>query len=160
MGKASGDGMSGIFRGAVQLPGETGNGLNASLEVDDEIIRLIAGGDELGSWERAKCDVVPSGKGSFQMNLAGELVSFAPESPSGFAEAMTIPLTPEPQAEAEAEQQRPKYDYDAAVDEVMARVKPLTETADDDFLTKPILVGIVGVSMLLMASVATVSVML
>lgn len=150
--------MSRVFRGAVLLPGETGNGLNASLEMDDEFIRLIAGEDELGSWDRDRCDVVPSGRGSFQMDLAGELVSFVPESPSAFAEAMTIPLTPEPQIEAE--EQRPKYDYDAAIDEVIASVKPLTEASDNDLLTKPILVGIVGLSTMVIASLATVFVML
>lgn len=158
MGMTSGGGMSRVFRGAVLLPGETGNGLNASLEMDDEFIRLIAGEDELGSWDRDRCDVVPSGRGSFQMDLAGELVSFVPESPSAFAEAMTIPLTPEPQIEAE--EQSPKYDYDAAIDEVIARVNPLTEGSSDDLLTKPILVGIVGLSTMLIASLATVSVML
>ncbi len=155
---SNGNGMSRVFRGAVNLPGETGDGLNASLEMDDEIIRLIAGGEELGSWERARCNVVPSGKGSFQMDLAGELVSFVPESPSAFAEAMTIPLSPEPQAGAE--EQRPKYDYDAAIDEVIARVTPHTEADHDDLLTKPILVGIVGLSTMVIVGVATVSVML
>jgi hypothetical protein len=155
---SNGGGMSQVFSGAVNLPGETGDGLNASLEMDDETIRLIAGGDELGSWERATCNVVPSGRGSFQMDLAGELVSFAPESPSAFAEAMTIPLTPEPQTEAE--EQTPKYDYDAAIDEVIESVKPLAEAGDDDLLTKPVLVGIIGLSTMVIASVATVSAML
>lgn len=146
-----------VFRGAVLLPGETGDGLHASLEMDDELVRLVAGDDELGSWERDDCDVVPSGKGSFQMDLAGELLSFVPESPSAFAEAMTIPLAPEPSTPSD--EQRPMYDYDAAIDEVIARVT-LPEDADDDILTKPVLVGIVGLSTMVIAGLATVSVML
>jgi hypothetical protein len=151
--------MSQVFSGAVLLPGETGDGLHATFEIDDECVRLIAGDDELGSWKRDRCDVAPSGKGSFRMDLAGEVLSFAPSSPSAFAEAMTIPIAPEPAAEAD--DQRPKFDYDAAIDEVIARVKPLRDPSDDDeILSKPMLVGIVGLSTMVIAGLATISVML
>ena len=150
--------MSTVFRGAALLPGETGDGLFALLEMDDQHVRLFSGDDELGSWEYDQCDVVPSGKGSFQMDLAGELLTFVPESPSAFAEAMTIPLAPEPSTEVDV--QRPKYDYDSAIDEVIARVKPPGDVSDDEILTKPVLVGIIGLSTMVIAGLATVSVML
>ncbi len=151
--------MSQVFSGTVLLPGETGDGLHASFEMDDERVRLIAGDDEIGSWERDRCDVAPSGRGSFQMALSGEVLSFAPTSPSAFAEAMAIPLAPETQTEAEGK--KPKYDYDAAIDDIIARVMPLRDPSDDDeILSKPMLVGIVGLSTMVIAGLATVTVMI
>jgi len=148
--------MSQVFSGALLLPGETGEGLNASFEMDDDLVRLIAGEDELGSWDRQTCDVSPSGKGSFQLALSGEELTFTPASPSAFAEAMAVPLTPEPQTEEQPE--RPRFDYDAAIDEVIANIKPLRDpNEDDDILSKPMLVGIVGLSTAVMAGLVTVT---
>ena len=138
------------------LPGEDGDGLHATLEIDEELIRLTSGEDELGSWSREECDVSPSGKGSFQLDLAGENLEFTPSSPSAFAETMTVPLAPEPQDDENSE--RPRFDYDAAIDEVIANVKPLRDPNDDDeILSKPMLVGIVGVSTAVMAGLVTIS---
>jgi hypothetical protein len=148
--------MSQVFGGTVLLPGETGGGLDASFEMDDDLVILLSGDDELGSWDRAACYVSPSGKGSFQMELAGESVSFTPSSPSAFAEAMEVPLAPVPQYEEQSE--RPRFDYDAAIDEVIARVKPIRDpNADDEILSKPMLVGIVGLSTAVMAGLVTIS---
>ncbi|MCL1601908.1 MAG: hypothetical protein M3112_10310 [Actinomycetia bacterium] len=148
--------MSQVFSGSMLLPGEDGDGLHATLEIDEELIRLTSGEDELGSWSRADCDVSPSGKGSFQLDLAGDNLEFTPSSPSAFAETMTVPLAPEPQSDENSE--RPRFDYDAAIDEIIANVKPLRDPNDDDeILSKPMLVGIVGVSTAVMAGLVTIS---
>jgi hypothetical protein len=148
--------MSQVFSGSVLLPGEDGDGLHAALEVDEEFIRLTAGEDELGAWSRDDCDVSPAGKGSFELQLADENLEFMPSSPSAFAETMTVPLAPEPESDQKSE--RPRFDYDAAIDEVIANVKPLRDPSDDDeILSKPMLVGIVGVSTAVMAGLVTIS---
>ena len=148
--------MSQVFSGSVLLPGEDGDGLHATLEVDEEFIRLTAGEDELGAWSRDDCDVSPAGKGSFELQLADENLGFTPSSPSAFAETMTVPLAPEP--ESDQKSKRPRFDYDAAIDEVIANVKPLRDPNDDDeILSKPMLVGIVGVSTAVMAGLVTIS---
>ncbi len=151
--------MSKVFSGAVLLPGETGAGLPASFEMDERSIRLTAGDDELGTWDAQSCDVTPAGKGAFSMALGGESVTFSPSSPSAFAEAMTVPLAPEPASEKPSD--RPSFDYDAAIDDAIADVKPLRDpNDDDDILSKPVLVGIVGVSTAVMAGLVTVSMVL
>lgn len=148
--------MSQVFSGTVLLPGETGGGLDSSFEMDDELVWLMSGDDELGSWDRHTCDVSPSGKGSFQLDLDGESLTFTPSSPSAFAEAMTVPLAPDPQSDERSE--RPRFDYDAAIDEVIANVKPLRDPNDEDeILSKPMLVGIVGLSTAVMAGLVTIS---
>ena len=67
-----------------------------------------------------------------------------------------MPLAPDPQDDEQSE--RPKFDYDAAIDEVIANVTPLRNPNDDDeILSKPMLVGIVGISTALMAGLVTIS---
>ena len=150
--------MSKVFAGSVLLPGEQGPGLNASFEMDDESVKLYAGDEELGAWEQTDFDVVPSGKGAFRIALAGEEVFFTPSSPSSFAEAMHVPLQPEP---SKGEEEKPKYDIDAAIDEAIANVKPLTDpNANDDILSKPLLTTIVVVSGALMAGLVGMTFML
>lgn len=148
--------MSQVFSGALLLPDETGEGLHASFEMDENRVRLTSGEDELGSWDRSACDISPSGKGSFQIALSGEELTFTPTSPSAFAATMAVPLAPEPQTEEQPE--RPKFDYDAAIDEVIANIKPLRDpNEDDDILSKPMLVGIVGLSTAVMTGLVTVT---
>lgn len=148
--------MSQVFSGTVLLPGEDGGGSSAAFEMDDELVRLMAGEDELGTWDRLACDVEPAGKGSFDMDLAGEILTFTPSSPSAFAEAMTVPLAPDPHRDDQSE--RPKFDYDAAIDEVIANIKPIRDpNADDEILSKPMLVGIIGLSTAVMAGLVTIS---
>ena len=148
--------MSQAFSGTVLLLGETGSGLAASFEMEEDLVHLTAGEDQLGSWDRSACEVAPSGKGSFQMDLAGEILTFAPSSPSAFAEAMTVPLAPNPHRDDRSE--RPSFDYDAAIDEVIANVMPLRDPNDDDeILSKPMLFGIVGLSTAVMAGLVTMS---
>ena len=147
--------VSNVFLGSVMLPGEEGPGLAASVEMADEQVRMFSGTEELGTWRHDDFAVSPSGKGSFKLDLGGEQVFFTPSSPSKFAEAMAVPLQPEQSADT------PKYDIDAAIDEAIANVRPLTSINDeDDILSKPILGAIVVVSGALMAGMAGMAFML
>lgn len=151
--------MSKVFGGSVLLPGEEGPGLDAAFEMSDETVRLLAGSEELGTWEHAEFDVSPSGKGAFRIGLGSEEVFFAPASPSSFAEAMHVPLQPE--ATEDSARETPKYDIDAAIDEAIANVKPLRDVGDeDDILSKPLLATIVAVSGALMAGLVGMTFML
>ena len=164
--------MSKVFVGSVLLPGESGPGLEASFQMDDEQVKLVAGVDELGTWSPRECDIVPSGRGSFRLALGGEELIFTPSSPSSFAEAMQLPLqpqsiepstnpTPATSVAVIEEPPAPKYDYDAAIDELVAKVKPLKSIDDeDDILSKPLLgmilviagalmVGLIGMTLML-----------
>jgi len=148
--------MSRVFSGAVLLPGETGDGSYASFEMDDDSLRLITGDSELGAWGRNDCDVSPSGGGSFEMRLAGETLTFTPSSPSAFAEAMTVPLTPDP--EPKGGKSGRSFDYDAAIDEMIADVTSNRDpNGGDEFLSKPVIVGIVGVSTAVMTGLVTIT---
>ncbi len=148
--------MNTMFKGDVFLEGETENGLEASFEIDGDTVKLAAGGTELGAWTQAECDVSAAGDGSFLIILGGEPVTFEPVSPSAFAEAMSVPLAPTPPAEAEASTRT--YDYDAAIDDVIANVVALkTLDGEKDMLSKPVVAGIVGISGALMISLVTMS---
>ena len=132
------------------LPGDQGTGLDASMEMNDDNVRMFAGAEELGTWQARDLSVAPSGKGSFRLDLGSEMVYFTPESPSKFAEAMAVPLQPEEPVDT-----KPTYDIDAAIDEVIANVKPLTSLDDqDDILSTPLLTGILVISGALMAGLA------
>lgn len=148
--------VSKVFVGSVMLPGDQGPGLEASVEMGRDDVRMFTGDEELGTWGTSDFDVSPSGKGAFRLNLGGEMVYFTPSSPSSFAEAMEVPL----QAE-EPVDDKPKYDIDAAIDEAIANVKPLKSIHDeDDILSKPLLTGIVVIAGSLMAGLAGMSFML
>jgi hypothetical protein len=142
--------VSSVFLGSVMLPGEEGPGLEASVEMGHDRVRMYTGDEELGTWQHDDFDVSPSGKGAFRLDVGGEQVYFTPSSPSKFAEAMEVPLQPEQSVD-----DKPKYDIDAAIDEAIANVKPLTSVNDDDdILSKPLFGAIVVVSGALMAGLA------
>ena len=146
--------MSQVFSGSVLLPGEQGSGLSASLEIDDAHVSLMSGDDALGRWSESQFDVEPSGKGSFRLALGGEEVFFTPSSPAKFAEALHVPLQPE------APDGKPKYDVDAAIDELIAEVRPLTSLDDEDeILSKPVMVGILIASGSLVAGIASMTIL-
>lgn len=141
--------MSQVFAGSVLLPGEEGPGLQAAFELDQDVVRLVAGTDELGTWGARDLAVEPSGKGAFRLGLGSEEVFFTPSSPSTFAEAMQVPLQPEKKGE-----KKKTYDIDAAIDEAIANVKPLRSPKDeDDILSAPLLTTIVVVAGALMAGI-------
>jgi len=144
----------------VLLPGESGPGLDASFELGSDFVRLFTGSGDLGTWKSSEYDVAPVGKGAFKVNLGGEHVLFTPSSPSAFAGAVTVPLQPEP-TEKNAESDRPKYDYDAAIDDMVARVSSASNPFDDDdILSKPLLFGIVGTAAVLMTGLVGMSLIL
>ncbi|VAV89324.1 hypothetical protein MNBD_ACTINO01-1577 [hydrothermal vent metagenome] len=148
--------MGQVFDGSILLSGETGPGLHATFERGSEFVRLLTGDDELGTWEDREVAVAPAGKGEFALELGGENLTFRPSSPSAFAEAMSIPLQPEPAADSA--DKKPKYDIDAAIDEAIANVRPLTDpNADDDILSRFMLVGILGTAAVLMAGLVGMS---
>ena len=73
---------------------------------------------------------------------------------------MSIPLQPQ-KADKNDEDEGPKYDYDAAIDEMIANIKPLRGVNDeDDILSKPVLVTIVTVAAGLMAGLVGMSLLL
>lgn len=145
-----------VFDGSILLSGESGPGLHASFERGAGRVRLLTGDDELGTWDDDDTVVVPIGKGEFALELGGEHLTFRPTSPSAFAEAMAVPLQPEP--DADTTEKKPKYDIDAAIDEAIANVRPLTDpNADDDILSRPMLVGIVGTATVLMVGLVGMS---
>lgn len=144
--------MSQVFAGSVLLPGEDGPGLQAAFEMQDDVVRLTAGADELGTWGAADLAVEPSGKGAFRVGLGTDEVFFTPSSPSSFAEAMHVPLQPE------KKEPKKQYDIDAAIDEAIANVKPLRSVDDeDDILSAPMLTTIVLVAGALMAGLLGMS---
>lgn len=150
--------MSKVFAGSLVLPGEQGPGLDAALELGDDVVRLVAGTDELGAWGARDLHVEPSGKGAFRLGLGTEEVFFTPSSPSSFAEAMHVPLQPE-QARS-SKHTSESYDIDAAIDEAIANVKPLRSIDDeDDILSKPLLTSIVVVAFALMAGLVSMAMM-
>jgi hypothetical protein len=147
----TGGNMSKEFTGSVLLPGENGPGLDAALQVDDDVVKLMVGTEELGEWRQRDFDVQPSGKGAFRVALAGEALFFTPSSPASFAEAMAVPLQPEQTKASKSDDDKPKYDIDAAIDELIAQVKPLKSINDeDDILSAPLLTTIMVVAGALM----------
>lgn len=80
--------MTTVFHGDVLLPGETGSGLAASLELVDDQMTLASGSEVLATWSSTEALFEASGDGSFRLNLQGEDVYFRPDSPMAFANAM------------------------------------------------------------------------
>jgi len=148
--------MGQVFDGSILLSGESDSGVHASFERGTDFIRLFVGDDELGTWDDGETMVMPAGKGAFKLELGGEHLTFSPSSPSAFAEAMAVPLQPEPSSDTA--EKKPKYDIDAAIDEAIANVRPLTDpNGADDILSRPMLVGIVGTAAVLMAGLVGMS---
>lgn len=150
--------MSQVFGGSVLLPGETGPGLQAAIEMRGDMVRLVAGADELGTWGAGDVAVEPSGKGAFRVAVGADEVFFTPSSPSSFAEAMHVPLQPDVRRSKHTDQ---TYDIDAAIDEAIAKVKPLRNPEeDDDILSAPMVVTIVLVAGALMAGLIGLSLLI
>lgn len=80
--------MTTVFHGDVLLPGETGSGLAASLELEDDQMTLATGSEVLATWSSHEANFEASGDGSFLLRLHGEDVYFRPDSPMAFARAV------------------------------------------------------------------------
>jgi len=143
----------------VLLPGESGQGLNASLEIGSDFVRLTAGDAELGTWSHGDCEVSPDGNGSFGMALAGERVTFTPESHAPFAEAVRVFVQPVAGMRDSADSEESTYDFDGAIDDAVVRVQKLRRP-DDDILSMPVLVGIVAIALVLIVGLVVLSLMI
>jgi len=139
--------MTKTFTGAVMLPGEAGNGLEATLSLDPERVTLTAGDSQLGSWDRADYLITPESNGSFGLTLGGETLVFRPDSPSEFSSTSAVPLA-EPlavkaeskskaksKAKAKAKAQAAANE-DSYVNAAIANIRPLSDPNDDGGLSK------------------------
>ena len=129
--------MTKTFTGAVVLPGDAGNGLEATLSLDPERVTLTAGDSQLGSWDRADYLISPESNGSFGLTLGGETLVFRPDSPSEFSTTSAVPLA-EP---ADAKKSRQPATSlaeteDSYVDGAIANVRPFKNPLDDGDVSK------------------------
>ena len=133
--------MTKTFTGAVMLPGEAGNGLEATLSLDPERVTLTAGDSQLGSWDRADYLITPESNGSFGLTLGGETLVFRPDSPSEFSSTSAVPLA-EPLAVKSKSKSKSKSKAQAAANEdsyvnaAIANIRPLSDPNDDGGLSK------------------------
>lgn len=139
--------MTKTFTGAVMLPGEAGNGLEATLCLDPERVTLTAGDSQLGSWDRADYLITPESNGSFGLTLGGETLVFRPDSPSEFSSTSAVPLA-EPldikaerkakaKSKSKSKSKAPAADAeDNYVNAAIANIRPLSDPNDDGGLSK------------------------
>ena len=135
--------MTKTFTGAVMLPGEAGNGLEATLCLDPERVTLTAGDSQLGSWDRADYLITPESNGSFGLTLGGESLLFRPDSPAEFSGTSAVPLA-EPQGEPLAtvptsetsSAPRAAKSDDSYLDDAFANIRPLKDPNDDGGLSR------------------------
>ena len=74
------------------------NEFHVILGVEDDKIRLSAGGQEIGEWQADECTIDPAGEGVFEITAEEETLRFAPNNPGAFAAAMNGGRTPIPEA--------------------------------------------------------------
>lgn len=67
------------------------------LGLDEETIRLSAGGVEIGEWAADACSIDAAADGSFTITAEDETLRFVPNDPTGFATAMRGGRLPEPE---------------------------------------------------------------
>jgi len=131
--------MTQTFTGAVMLPGESGNGIEATLSLDPELVTLTAGDSQLGSWDRSEYLISPESDGAFGLTLGGETLLFRPDSPSEFSSTSAVPMA-EPLEAREVPAAADNSDMDAAermyVDAAITGVRPLKDPNDDGGLSK------------------------
>jgi len=133
--------MTKTFTGAVMLPGEAGNGLEATLCLDPERVTLTAGDSQLGSWDRADYLITPESNGSFGLTLGGETLVFRPDSPSEFSSTSAVPMAEPLDIKAErkskSKSKSPAADAeDNYVNAAIANIRPLSDPNDDGGLSK------------------------
>ena len=58
------------------------------LGLDDDKIRLSAGGLEIGEWSSEDCSIDPAGDGVFTITAENETLTFVPNNPMTFIAAM------------------------------------------------------------------------
>lgn len=131
--------MTRTFTGAVMLPGEAGNGIEATLSLDPEHVILTAGDSQLGSWDRADYLISPESNGAFGLTLGGETLLFRPDSPSEFSSTSAVPMAEpllaheEPAAAANSDTDASEASY---IDAAITGIRPLKDPNDDGGLSK------------------------
>jgi hypothetical protein len=139
--------MTKTFTGAVMLPGEAGNGLEATLSLDPERVTLTAGDSQLGSWDRADYLITPESNGSFGLTLGGETLVFRPDSPSEFSSTSAVPMAeplavkaePKPKSKSKSKSKskpRAAATEDSYINAAIANIRPLSDPNDDGGLSK------------------------
>ena len=151
--------MSNAFAGTLLLPGEDEPGLDAVLETIEDEIMLSAGSEQLGSWSQDDCTVTSVGGGAFKILLGGEMVLFTPETPTQFAEVMTVPsdddnVTATPLAARIAAQGAAKADKKPKPEKIM----PLVSVAKgDEVFGRTVVTMIIAVSAVLIVALLVLS---
>jgi hypothetical protein len=143
--------MTKTFTGDVLLPGDTGDGLSATLCLDPERVTLTSGDNQLGSWDRSDYLIAPEQNGSFNLTFGGESLLFRPDSPSDFAGASEVPLAAAVSSHAQVLRPRVIDDYDY-LDELVADVKPIRNPLDNGGISNAFVVV-----MVLLAAVISVA---
>ncbi|MFZ0015612.1 MAG: hypothetical protein WAL25_16020 [Acidimicrobiia bacterium] len=81
------------------------------IELDDDIIRLSASGQEIGEWRTDECEISHVGDSTYNIRAENETLAFIPNQPSLFAAAVNdtgsrhrhlaedVPPEPEPEFE-------------------------------------------------------------
>jgi hypothetical protein len=138
--------MTKTFTGAVMLPGEAGNGLEATLSLDPERVTLTAGDSQLGSWDRADYLITPESNGSFGLTLGGETLVFRPDSPSEFSSTTAVPIAEppaqpvepkaKPKAKSKSKSKTPAVNEDSYINAAIANIRPLSDPNDDGGLSR------------------------
>lgn len=64
------------------------------LGMDDDKIRLSAGGLEIGEWPADDCSIDPVGNGVFTITAENETLTFVPNNPTTFSAAMNVERVP------------------------------------------------------------------
>jgi hypothetical protein len=138
--------MTKTFTGAVMLPGEAGNGLEATLSLDPERVTLTAGDSQLGSWDRADYLITPESNGSFGLTLGGETLVFRPDSPSEFSSTTAVPIAEppaqpvepkaKPKVKSKSKSKTPAVNEDSYINAAIANIRPLSDPNDDGGLSR------------------------
>ena len=139
--------MTKTFTGAVMLPGEAGNGLEATLSLDPERVTLTAGDSQLGTWDRADYLITPESNGSFGLTLGGETLVFRPDSPSEFSSTSAVPMAeplavkveskPKSRSKSKSKSKAPAAaNEDSYINSAIANIRPLSDPNDDGGLSK------------------------
>ena len=81
-----------IHDGVVTLEDDN---VQVILGVDDDKIRLSAGGLEIGEWSSEDCSIDPAGDGVFTITAENETLTFVPNNPTTFNAAMNGGNLPE-----------------------------------------------------------------
>ena len=161
--------MSSVFHGEIVVPGDAGDGLAASIVLDNGNMTLSTGDEVLGSWDVPDYHVRRGENGGFRLSLGGEDLLFWPELPKSFAEEVgapvkaqptqlppvtpegAVPTEPPPVVEPSPAPGEPPSgvndEADGTPDEVVASVRPQTQLEDEDeFITPVFLKAVLAVA--------------